>query len=66
MIYLGEKLEYKVVMYSLRLRIRLNKIRRLKINCFKTKSDKWYFDYEIKTKTNEKSLSYTSLLIKYF
>jgi hypothetical protein len=40
-------------MYSLRLR--LNKTRYLKIICLKTKtkSDKSYFDYQIKTKANE-------------
>jgi hypothetical protein len=40
-------------MYSLRLR--LSKIRHNKIIWLKTKtkSDKWCFDFEIKTKTNE-------------
>jgi hypothetical protein len=42
-------------MYSLRLRLRLSKIRHNKIIWLKTKtkSDKSYFDFEIKTKTNE-------------
>ena len=40
-------------MYSLRLRLRLSKIRHIEIICLKTKtkSDKWYFDSEIKIKT---------------
>ncbi len=45
------------VLNSLRLRLRLSKIRHIKIFWLKTKtkSDKWYFDFEIKTKTNETS-----------
>ncbi len=51
---------FKLVMYSLRLRLRLSKIRHIKIICLKakTKSDKWDFDYEIKTKNKRNEISF--------
>jgi len=62
---------FLLVKYSLRLRLRLSKIRHIKIIWLKTstKSDKSYFDFGIKTKTKTKSIvsiqmpSYNSLCI---
>ena len=59
--------EFKVVMYSLSIRLRLSKIRHIKIIWLKTKtktkSDKSYFDFQIKTKTKTKTNSKVSIQI---
>jgi hypothetical protein len=53
-------------MYSLRLRLRLSKIRHIKTIWLKTKtkSDKWYFDSEIKTKTKTNEISFYKIKTK--